>query len=117
MFDDPKKELQELEGQLLAAEDAPEKSDETYESILEEYAPRENPDSAAVSTDEPLIRNFANGYGRAVPNEPLGTDGDEILAEDEPAPAQKGVKGLVILACLECLGIAAIAVYWVMNFL
>ena len=120
MFDNPKKELQELEGQLLAAENAEENQDnfeEIYNGILEEYGPRENPGSASVSTDDPPIRNFANGYGRAVQNQPLGTDGDEILDDAAPAPAQKGVRGLVVLACLECLGIAAIAVYWVMNFL
>ena len=63
MFDDPKKELKELEGELLAAEGAQEPAmlDETefgalYDEIRAEFAPR---------NDEPPIRNFANGYGNA----------------------------------------------------
>ena len=121
MFDDPKKELQKLEDQLLEAEINHETAqlnneefEELYDKILEEFGPREQSDGAPVS--DPPIRNFANGYGKAVPAQPLA-DGDEILSDDEPVVPQKGTRGLVILACLECLAIAGVAVYWLLNWL
>ena len=121
MFDDPKKELQKLEDQLLAAEINHQTADlndeefeELYDKILEEFGPREENNGAPVS--EPPIRNFANDYGKAAPARPL-PDGDEILSDDEPAAPKKGVKGLVFLAVLEILAIAAVAAYWLMGML
>ena len=100
MFDDPKKELRELEGQLLAAETKDEETGE-FRGIPED-------------PNDPPIRNFANGYGRAVPSQP------EVPAEEPELPAQaprKDPRGLVILACAECVAIAAVAVYWFFRFL
>ena len=121
MIADPKKELQELEDQLLAAEINHETAElnneefeELYDKILEEFGPREQHDGAPVS--DPPIRNFANGYGKAVPAQPLPA-GDEILEDDEPAAPKKGVKGLVFVAVLEILAIAALAAYWLMELL
>ena len=121
MFDDPKKELQELEDQLLAAEINHktaelnnEEFEELYDNILAEFGPQDQPDGTPVS--DPPIRNFANGYGKAVPAQPL-PDGDEILDDDEPAAPKKGVKGLVFLAALEILAIAALAGYWILELL
>ena len=98
MFDDPKKELRELEGQLLAAETKDEETGEFY-GIPEDPS-------------DPPIRNFANGYGRAVPSRPPVTD--PVLPEE---PQKKEPRGLVILACAECVAIAAVAVYWFIRFL
>ena len=121
MFDDPKKELQKLEDQLLAAEidQNPaqlndEEFEELYDTILAEFGPREQQDGAPVS--EPPIRNFANSYGKASPSRPL-PPGDEILPGDEPAAPKKGVRGLVFLVTVEFLAIAALAVYWLMELL
>ena len=121
MFDDPKKELQKLEDQLLAAEINHktaelnnEEFEELYGKILEEFGPQESSDGAPVS--EPPIRNFANGYGNAASDRPLPS-GDEILPDEEPAAPKKGVKGLVFLVTLEVLAIAALAAYWVMELL
>ena len=123
MFDDPKKELQELEDQLLAAEDDQETADldtaefeKLYDEILEEFGPGKASQPEPDAPAELPIRNFANGYGKAVAPQPLGTDGDEILADDEPLEAPKPIRGLVILACLETLAIAGLAVYWFLRF-
>ena len=116
MFDDPKKELQKLEDQLLAAEINHETAElnneefeELYDRILEEFGPREQHDGMPDS-DSP-IRNYANGYGRDL------TAGDEIIPDEEPAPRKKGVKGLVFLVTLEVLAIAGLAAYWIMELL
>ena len=118
MFDDPKKELRELEDQLLAAESNNETAElkneqfeELYDEILEEFGPKEETFIAPMPPSDPPIRNFANGYGKA-----LGRDGDEILDDDEPVEAPRGVRGLVLLACLECVAIACLAVYWFLRF-
>ena len=123
MFDDPKKELRELEDQLLAAEENKEESglddaefERLYDEILEEFGPKKSaPETPRVSEEAP-IRNFANGYG-VVRSQPIGTDGDELLPDDEPVPTEKGSKGLVFLAILESLAIAGLAVYWTLSFL
>ena len=122
MFDDPKKELRELEDQLLAAEEEHKTAEldeqefqELYNEILEEFGPKTQSGDAAP-VPEPPIRNFANGYGGVVRTPPLPA-GDEILADDESVPSEKGSKGLVLLACLETLAVAALAVYWALNYL
>ncbi|MBQ8239125.1 MAG: hypothetical protein IJZ39_13380 [Oscillospiraceae bacterium] len=124
MFDDPKKELQALEDQLLAAEAQQETSElddaefeKLYDEILEEFGPRKASGGDAPVQPEPPIRNFANGYGGVVHSRPIGTDGDEILPDDEPVPTEKGGRGLVVLAVLECAAIAGVVVYWALNFL
>ena len=109
MFDDPKKKLQELEGQLLAAEMDEQEFDTFFDDIRGEFGSAE-PDSAA----EPNIRNFANGYGRAV----SGTPEVPVYSYDNvPAPSDGGIRALTILASVECLAIAAVAVYWFFHFL
>ena len=119
MFDDPKKELQKLEDQLLAAEMNHETAElnneqfeELYDGILEEFGPRiSRSDSAAA---EPAIRNFANGYGQT---QSVTAAGGAVPGEDEPEVPHKGVKGLVFLSVLEIAAIAALAVYWVRHIL
>lgn len=125
MFDDPRKELNRLQAELLAQEEEeyPEENrvsgdfDEELDDILalireekEEY-PRQ----------EPIYRNYANNYGRRMPDVPTDEDGEEdhALYADEYEPRkkkkkkEKGIRGLVFLAILETLGILAIAAWWV----
>lgn len=103
--------------------------DEDYEACFEENYEDEY--------DQPQYRNYANGYGakvrnyangygqgtarsapRSVPEEqPL--DEDSVLYRDDylesrKKPKEKGVRGLVILACLETLGILAVLVRWIL---
>ena len=121
MFDDPKKKLQSLEAQLLAAEQNQETAElndeefeELYDKILQEFGPREQHNGEPVS--DPPIRNFANGYGNASPVRPAAAPVTPAPAE-EPAAPKKGVKGLVFLVVLEVLAIAALAAYWLMELL
>ena len=117
MFDDPKKELRELENQLLEAEMNHETAElnsdefeELYDGILEEFGPRENLDGTTVSSVDPPIRNFANGYGKSAAYQPRVP---EPVVE---APVRaKGVKGLLIVMCLELLAIAGLTAYWYFN--
>ena len=126
MFDDPRKELRRLEEQLLAEEDpGPDVPEDTLRMDDElEEARRllgdEMPDDEEEEDEDPepmVYRNFANGYGRrqSVPvrnRDRFDRDLEEYSDQVHDEPREKGVRGLVILACLELLGIAAVIVYW-----
>ena len=122
MFDDPKKELQRLQEQLLAQEEesAPEEAfpeadfDEELDDIIRLISDEKKPPQVSRET---AYRNFANNYGQ----EPEVEEEEESAAlycdeiEDEPQPKkkEKGIGGLVFLAVLETLGILAITAWWV----
>lgn len=117
MFDNPKEQLKQLEDQLLAAEqNKDEKFERLYAELFEEYGPEPQEDS-----DEVIYRNYANSYGKnvkkaarpqavqtrsAAPAESY-TDGHEDHAEPD-----RSIKVLVIIICIEILGIAALAAWW-----
>ena len=112
MFNNPNKELKALEGQLLAAEEAQEtamldeKEFETlYNEIRAEFAPR---------TEEPPVRNFANGYGNNYAPAP------QSMPQSAPAQTKqkaKGNGGLRFLVFLEFIALGAVAGFWAMNLL
>lgn len=114
MNENPRKEL---EDQLLAAEMNHETAqlnndefEKLYDEILEEFGPADIP---GMTTSDPPIRNFANGYGKGAPSQPSHIP--EPPAAQEPPVRRKGVKGLVILLCLELAAIAGLSVYWALN--
>ena len=112
MFDDPNKELKALEGQLLAAEEAQEpvmldeKEFETlYNEIRAEFIPR---------TEEPPVRNFANGYGNDYTPAPQPEPQVEPAQEKQKA---KGNGGLRFLAFLEFVALAVVGGFWAIYLL
>ena len=131
MFDDPRKELRRLEEQLLAEEDpGPDVPEDALwlDDELEEarrLLGDEMPDDEEEEDEDPepmVYRNFANGYGRrqSVPvrnRDRFDRDLEEYSDQVHDEPREKGVRGLVILACLELLGIAAVIVYWLLFLL
>jgi len=133
MFDDPKKELNRLQRQLLAEEE-PEQEPDFYEEYMDEDAWLDEEIAEAKALlgydeleEEPPVRNYANGYGKKTPRQPAGyetspsrpayrghvNDYEEEIQE-EPA---ENLRGLVILAWLLTLGIVAVAAYWVVLLL
>ena len=115
MFDDPKKELEELECQLLAAEEVPENAmldeqefEALYNEILEEFGPRD---------DEPVVRNFANGYGGTVPQPERHEQPSAPVTPQEAPPRNKskGNRGLVLTILAETAAIGAILTLWALS--
>ena len=140
MFDDPKKELQRLQQELLAEE-------EYEEDYLDEedWLDQEIAEAKALSGYEeppqPQVRNYANGYGAqaapqyqrpAQPQQRTYMSGysayreerpdyrahdrafrDQVIEEEE----EEKLGGLVALACLLTAGIVAVAMYWVLVLL
>lgn len=136
MFDNPQEELRRLQNRLLEEEEnreAPEETEEqmevespAFEEDWLEDARRfleEEPAAARPGFDEtrvyatgedaePRIRNYANGYGKVQNRDRADLDLEEYSDRVYEAPREKGLWGLVILACLETLGIVAVVAYW-----
>ena len=101
MFDDPQKELKRLEDELLKLTEKDEKFEHFYQEIFDEYGPTEEK-AAAAPAPKPVKK-------------PKSTYADAPRAV---APKKKkGVKGLMILVCVELAGIFGIVGYWLMRLL
>ena len=138
MFDDPKKELQKLEAQLLKEEEWFENELEAAKALLGD---QEAPKTAQQPPKKPVqpARNSmqetqvfrAPGPGPT----PTGTPARKLSAaekvrknavtdvnldeysEDIYSPKRKKNRFLVILAVLETLGIVGVVAYWLMFLL
>ena len=114
IFDDPKKSLERMQRQLLQEEEEYEEeylTEEEWfdEELAEAKALLENRDETEEE-DEPLYRNFANGYGEY--RQPRQySDFEEEEEESELSP--KGGNGQLAVTFLLLAGIAAVAIYWV----
>ena len=132
MFDNPKKELERLEQQLLAAEmdideEVEEEFDDLYEDIYDEFgeeAPYDVDDEleSLLNGTELPIRNYSNNYGapeRELYDRAAGFD-TEIEEEEyhmdesryAAPPKKKGFRGLVIFTLLQAIVIIALALWW-----
>ena len=129
MFDDPKKELQRLQEQLLQEEDWFEKELAEAKALIGDAprkgkpktparpAPEAEPrprkqapvqeEPAPVRKNNPKVRNYANGYGQETP----------VVRNTETEKPKKGIRGLVFLAVLETLGIVGVVAYWLLFLL
>lgn len=129
MFDDPKKELQRLEDELLKAEMNDEEFERFYSDLYEEFGPKE--EDLLAGSPAKKVRNYANGYGQTnqpkqpgavrqsgngqkPASRPTYSDSHRSAA---PAKKEKGIKGLVITACCLSLAIVAIVIYWIIFLL
>ena len=108
MFDDPNKELAALQAQLEAQEEWFQRELDSAKRMIGQEPERKAAPAAPV-------RNYANNYGKQPVRKAYVPDIPEIQ-EEEP-PKKKGVRGLVILASLELLGIFGILGYWAWYFL
>lgn len=113
MFDNPRKDLQRLQQELLAAEDPEWEEEEEYEEYedseetlheMKEFLAREDWEE---EEREPLYRSYTDGY----------EEGDEEEWEEndvEPAPKKKGMGGLIAAIILETLAVLAMVLWWLL---
>ena len=118
MFDNPKKELERLEQQLLAAETEQMEDDEfdrLYEDIYEEFG-KEEP----YELDDELL-GMLNRTPIYDSNDFEETDcgAYDEMAEDRyvAAPKKKSLLWLIILVILETICVIALAVWWLVRSL
>ena len=107
MFDNPKKELAELEAQLL-------KEEEWFEKELAQ--------AKALIGDEPVkkpkTKTASNKTAPAKKSTPAAQkvrESKKPVMEEEKKP--KSNKGLITLAILETLGIVGVVAYWMLFLL
>ena len=104
MFDNPNEELKKLEDQLLAVENKDEDFESFYNDILREFGPVNENQGVRKSESKPVTPKKAPTKAKTT-----GKKGKK--------KAKKGIKGLVITLCLECAGIVAIILWWVLRIL
>lgn len=122
MFDDPKKELKWLEAQLLAEEDPHEVSCEADDWFEEEedWLDAELNEARVLMGEAPVRKSKPEDLFRFLEED---TEEAESAAPTLAAGRaggkrkEKGVGGLVFLACLETLGIIAVLLWWVVWLL
>ena len=102
MFDDPKKELQRLEDELLKFDQKDDDFEKFYQDIFREFGETEEPRAVAPQAKK------AN-----VPRNMTYADTPRAVA----AEPKKSNKGLVILLLIELAGILGVAGYWLLKFL
>ena len=117
MRDDTKRELERLERELLAQEEAEQTEDELLNDIKsmlgDDVAPEPAFDDPQTIHDpkEPLVYcNYSNDYGRDL----------QEFADSGDAPEKKTDKvtlGLLITACCLTAGIIGILIYWLVAYL
>ena len=117
MFDDTKKELKELESELLAAEsqEAP-MLDDDFETFFDEIKAE-----YGSQNDEPTIRNFANGYGKYAAHQPAPRPAPVTAPAPAPvpvaAPRKQRQTGLGFLIFLEIVALVAVLGFWALYLL
>ena len=113
MFDNPKKELEELQEKLLQDEEWFEKELDTAKRLIGQQ-PQKKP--AAAAPKKEIKEMPAHNVAKGMENTQVWTR-ELNFEEEEMQPTEKGVKGLLILAALETLGILAIGAYWALFLL
>ena len=115
MFDDTKKELKELESQLLAGESREEPMlDDDFETFFDEIKAE-----YGSQNDEPAIRNFANGYGKYAAPRPAPRPAPVSVPAPapEPEPRKKRNTGLGFILFLEIVALVAVLGFWALYLL
>jgi len=115
MFDDPKKELEKLQEQLLQDEDWFARELDSAKSMLGDL-PRQKP-AAPVQRTVAAEKVRSQTTPAPAPRKSSKPSVAEVTAREPVEEKKKSNKGLIILALLETLGIAALAAYWVLFLL
>ena len=104
MFDNPQKELKRLEEELLKDEVQVDDFEEFYQEIYEEFGPVEEEQTPVSAPVRAAVQPRPNTYA----------DMPRAVA---PKKKSKTNRRLAVLICLECLGIAAVVLWWLVQIL
>lgn len=119
MFDDPRKDLKWLEQQLLAAEQDQEESDEDWLEEEQDWLDLELQEARALLGDTPPRRSKPEDVFQFLEedDEDDGIPSRPVSRKKRNIRKEKGIRGLVVLACLETAGILAVLLWWVVWLL
>lgn len=115
MFDDPKKELKRLEEELLAVENSDEAFERFYSEIYDEFGKQKG--TGDLTDDLPVRKKPAAAAVQRQPAPSAQNAYDDQSSYVPRTKNEKGVGGLAALVCFECLGIAAIVLWWLLRIL
>ena len=116
-YENTKQEAQELEKQLLEDEEWFRRELDTAKMMIGDLpANKIKPKNQTYPVD-PEIRNYANGYGKKVTRDTTHLGNLMDYDGEQFEPRKKGVRGLIILAGLETLGILGVVAYWLLVIL
>ena len=104
MFDDPQKELKRLEEELLKDEMNDDEFEQFYQDIFEEFGPVEEEEQPvrAQTAQPPKVKTSTYA---------------DAPREVAPKKQEKGIRGLKITICLECIGIIGVVLWWILRIL
>ena len=127
MFDDPREELRRLQAELLAAEEEEEYVDEDLEGLDDLLDDYEEEEDYGEDIEEYFEEDYEEEYTQPrYHRRNYGVDyADDLLELEEDDTAvyrdeyramqkkrKKGVRRLLVIACLELIGILAILGWW-----
>lgn len=114
MFDDPKKQLEHLQEQLLAAE-LPEPAAEgpELEEDLEDLKELLDTDDWEGTHRKPLYQSYTPPGCEDDDADAYTDNGEEV--PQEPEAPKKGVAGLVAALILETIALVGVVIWWVMK--
>ena len=105
MFENPNKNMEDMEQQLLAAENEAEDFESFFAQIMDEFGDKSAAEDKETQNDQPEERNEAA---------PVCQDKQ---AKAAPVKKDHSIRNLTALIVLELLGIAGVAAWWVMKLL
>ena len=103
MFDDPQKELKKLEERLLQTEEDND-FEQFYREIFEEFGPGEEQDMPSRSQSVSPQKKKPSAYA----------DAPRAVA---PKKKDKGIRNLLLIILLECLGILGVLLWWILRLI
>ena len=119
MFDNPKKELERLQAQLLAAESCDDEEDEVLEELDEDIYEEFEEDEPFDEELDALLNGHPCRFDtpeRDISRRAAGFDADDDIMDTDryvPAPKKKGT-GLIIFAMVQALTIIGF-VLWALR--
>ena len=114
MFDDPKKELERLQKELLAAQEEPEpEEDIDADQALEDVRRMLAREDWEEDRREPLYRSYTDWEEEAPPRRTAIYDYEEDQDPEPPRPRRRSRYGfLLAVLVLETVALAVMALWW-----
>ena len=142
MFDNPQQEVKKMSKKLRPVKMSDEEFELFYKEIYEEFGPKNTaPVVVNPQVEEPVAEPMVEEIPQEEPVAPVYPPVDEFDQENTVKAAakirnvhadeviddytdgvkvtkkEKGIAGLVVTLCIECLGIAAVVAYWLVHIL
>ena len=132
MFDNPQQEVKKMSKKLRPIKMSDEEFELFYKEIYAEFGPKntapvvvnpqvEEPVAEPVAPVYPPVDEFNQENTVKAAAKIRNVHADEVIDDYtdgvKVTKKEKGIAGLVVTLCIECLGIAAVVAYWLVHIL